>query len=158
MVIDTSLAMLATQAELAEALVQDEWPDEAEAAAARAAAREAATPVPERVWALQNVGSALALQGPRELARARQLLERAVLLKAEWVGKARHPGARALSLVISPRKYVSTAQTLSSGCVCFRKARCPGRGHMHCACVSRNVRRCPLMQVALKINMHLSCL
>ena len=86
--------MLAVQAELAEALVRDEWPDEAEAAAARSAAREAATPVPERVWALQNVGSMLALQGPRELARARQLLERAVLLKAEWIGKARHPGAR----------------------------------------------------------------
>ncbi|KAK9827325.1 hypothetical protein WJX81_005191 [Elliptochloris bilobata] len=80
------------QAELAEALVQEEWPDEVEAAEARTAAREAATPVPERVWALQNVGSALALQGPRELARARQLLERAVLLKADWVGRARHPG------------------------------------------------------------------
>ena len=81
------------QAELAAALVQEEWPDEAEAAAARTAAREAATPVPERVWALQNVGSALALQGPAQLARARQLLERAVLLKADWVGRARHPGA-----------------------------------------------------------------
>ena len=96
--------MLTTQAELAEALVQDEWPDEAEAAAARAAAREAATPVPERVWALQNVGSTLALQGPRELARARQLLERAVLLKAEWVGKARHPGTRALSPITSQER------------------------------------------------------
>ena len=123
MTIDTSHAMLATQAELAEALVQDEWPDEAEAAAARAAAREAATPVPERVWALQNVGSALALQGPRELARARQLLERAVLLKAEWVGKARHPGARTLSLIIFQD---FTAQTLSSGCVHVRGARSQG--------------------------------
>jgi len=83
----------AEQAERAAALVEEEWPDEAEAAAARAAAREAATPVPERVWALQNVGSTLALQGPAGLARARQLLERAVLLKAEWVGGARHPGA-----------------------------------------------------------------
>ncbi len=81
------------QAERAAALVEEEWPDEAEAAAARAAAREAATPVPERVWALQNVGSTLALQGAAGLARARQLLERAVLLKAEWVGGARHPGA-----------------------------------------------------------------
>ncbi|BDA49119.1 hypothetical protein COCOBI_13-2290 [Coccomyxa sp. Obi] len=38
------------QAELAAALLEEEWPDEAEAAAARAAAREASTPVPERVW------------------------------------------------------------------------------------------------------------
>ena len=34
------------QAELAAALLEEEWPDEAEAAAARAEAREAATPVP----------------------------------------------------------------------------------------------------------------
>ena len=47
------------QAELAAALLEEEWPDQKEAAAARAAAREAATPVPERVWALRNVGAAL---------------------------------------------------------------------------------------------------
>ena len=45
------------QAELAAALLEEEWPDQKEAAAARAAAREAATPVPERVWALRNVGA-----------------------------------------------------------------------------------------------------
>ncbi len=48
-----------TQAELAAALLEEEWPDQKEAAAARAAAREAATPVPERVWALRNVGELL---------------------------------------------------------------------------------------------------
>lgn len=81
------------QAELAAALIEEEWPDEAEAAAARAQAREAATPVPERVWALRNVGSTLALGGPGERARARQMLEKAALLKADWVGGSRHPGA-----------------------------------------------------------------
>jgi hypothetical protein len=80
------------QAELAAALLEEEWPDEREAAAARAAAREAATPVPERVWALRNVGATLALGGPGERARARQMLEKAALLKAEWVGGKRHPG------------------------------------------------------------------
>ena len=45
------------QAELAASLLEEEWPDQKEAAAARAAAREAATPVPERVWALRNVGA-----------------------------------------------------------------------------------------------------
>ena len=44
------------QAELAAVLLEEEWPDQRQAAAARAAAREAATPVPERVWALRNVG------------------------------------------------------------------------------------------------------
>jgi hypothetical protein len=34
------------QAELAAALLEEEWPDEAQQAAARAEAREAATPVP----------------------------------------------------------------------------------------------------------------
>ena len=47
------------QAELAAALLEEEWPDQRQAAAARAAAREAATPVPERVWALRNVGALL---------------------------------------------------------------------------------------------------
>ena len=157
MVTDTSPAMLAAQAELAEALVQDEWPDEAEAKAARAAAREAATPVPERVWALQNVGSALALQGPRELARARQLLERAVLLKAEWVGKARHPGARALFAHLLPDHLCAWRRRSAAG-VFFREAWCPGHDHMHCACGSKNTRCCSLMQLTLKINMRLSCL
>ena len=49
--------LYAMQAELAASLLEEEWPDQKEAAAARAAAREAATPVPERVWALRNVGA-----------------------------------------------------------------------------------------------------
>ena len=128
---------LAAQAELAEALVQDEWPDEAEAAAARAAAREAATPVPERVWALQNVGSTLALQGPRELARARQLLERAVLLKAEWVGKARHPGAPPLDACLPPG-VVCTAQLHGSACVLQTHSVPRAWPHALCLCAQDN--------------------
>ena len=51
----------------------------------------------ERVWALRNVGATLALGGPGEQARARQMLEKAALLKAQWVGGERHPGAPRLS-------------------------------------------------------------
>ena len=46
----------------------------------------------ERVWALRNVGATLALGGPGEVARARQMLEKAALLKARWAGGQRHPG------------------------------------------------------------------
>ena len=49
----------AMQAALAAKLLEEEWPDQAETAAARLAEREAATPVPERVWALRNVASTL---------------------------------------------------------------------------------------------------
>ncbi len=38
---------MAPQARLAAALVQEEWPDESQLAEERAAAREAATPIPE---------------------------------------------------------------------------------------------------------------
>jgi hypothetical protein len=52
------------------------------------------------VWALRNVGATLALGGPGERARARQMLERAALLKARWVGAERHPGARGFCLCL----------------------------------------------------------
>ena len=51
------------QAALAAKLLEEEWPDQAETAAARLAEREAATPVPERVWALRNVASTLVRPG-----------------------------------------------------------------------------------------------
>lgn len=100
------------QAELAAALIEEEWPDEAESAAARAAAREAATPVPERVWALHNVGSTLALGGPGERARARQMLEKAALLKADWVGGSRHPGAPCA--LLHPRTFLCNTASFRS--------------------------------------------
>ena len=53
----------AVQAALAAKLLEEEWPDQAETAAARLAEREAATPVPERVWALRNVASTLVRPG-----------------------------------------------------------------------------------------------
>ncbi len=81
------------QAALAAALVEEEWPDASELAAERAAAREAATPVPERVWALRNVAATAAMSGPAGVGRAVQLLEKAIGLKEEWVGGAEHPSA-----------------------------------------------------------------
>lgn len=79
------------EAELAAKLLEEEWPDEAEMRKARAEDREAKTPIPERAWALRNVAGTLALGGPGERGRARQLLERAVLLKQGFAGAADHP-------------------------------------------------------------------
>ena len=79
------------QAALAASLVAGEWPDASELAADRAAAREAATPVPERVWALRNVAATAAMGGAGGAARAIQLLDKALALKQEWVGSAEHP-------------------------------------------------------------------
>ena len=79
--------------------LEEEWPDSSAIAAERVAQREAATPLPERVWALRNVAATLALGGPGELSRARQLLEKALQLKEESVdGAAEHPGARLATL------------------------------------------------------------
>ena len=80
------------QARHAAAILEEEYPDTAERKKATAAARDAATPVPEKVWALRNVGSTLAMGGAREQARARQLLEKAVVLKQQWLSDPRHPG------------------------------------------------------------------
>ena len=67
----------------------------------------------ERVWALRNVGATLALGGPGEVARARQMLEKAALLKARWAGGQRHPGlAQNLS---KPCCYPSSCTTLLPG-------------------------------------------
>lgn len=82
----------ALQAQHAAAILEEEYPDTAERKQATAAAREAATPLPERVWALRNVGSTLSMGGPGEQARARQMLEKAVTLKQEWLADPRHPG------------------------------------------------------------------
>ncbi|KAI3436380.1 hypothetical protein D9Q98_002434 [Chlorella vulgaris] len=79
-------------AELAAKLLAEEWPDAAETKAARLAEREAKTPVPERCWALRNVAGQLSMGGPGERARARSLLEQAVLLKQQYAGAADHPG------------------------------------------------------------------
>lgn len=77
---------------LAEKLLEEEWPDETELRAARMADKDAKTPVPERVWALRNVAGTLAMGGAGERARARQLLEQAVLLKQQWAEANDHPG------------------------------------------------------------------
>ena len=84
--------MCQLQAELAAQLLEEEWPDENEMKAARMAAREEATPVPERAWALRNVASTLALGGPGETARARSLLTKALTLKEQWLESPEHPG------------------------------------------------------------------
>ena len=85
--------------------MEAEWPDQAEMAAMKQAEMEASTPVPERIWALKNVGSTLAMGGPASRPRARQLLERAVNLKREFVGDARHPGSPPMRLQSSTSKW-----------------------------------------------------
>ncbi|GAB4817100.1 hypothetical protein N2152v2_004146 [Parachlorella kessleri] len=81
------------KAELAAKLLEEEWPDANEIKAARVAAKEASTPIPERVWALRNVAGTLSLGGPSERGRARRLLEQAVLLKQQFAGAPDHPAA-----------------------------------------------------------------
>jgi len=81
----------ARQSELAAKLLEEEWPDAEEIRAARMADKEAKTPIAERVWALRNVAGTLALGGPGERARARQLLEQAVQVKQQYAGAPDHP-------------------------------------------------------------------
>lgn len=83
----------AYQVELAAKLLEEEWPDAAEIRAARLQERESKTPIAERVWALRNVAGTLAMGGPGERSRARQLLEQAVLVKQEFAGAPDHPAA-----------------------------------------------------------------
>ncbi len=81
--------------------LEEDWPDSSDIAAERAAQREAATPLPERVWAMRNVAATLALGGPGELSRARQLLEKALQLKQESVdGATEHPGGLKWHLIL----------------------------------------------------------
>lgn len=98
----------ARKAILAAKLLEEEWPDEEELRKARAKEREAKTPVTERIWALKNVASSLAMGGQGEVSRSRQLLEQAVLLKQDMCEVKDHPAVfpEALSLlkVIRSRK------------------------------------------------------
>ena len=107
------------EAELAAKLLEEEWPDEAEMRKARAEDREAKTPVPERAWALRNVAGTLALGGPGERGRARQLLERAVLLKQGFAGAADHPAVlpeliALVDLLSSEKEWVNDAAGAAS--------------------------------------------
>jgi hypothetical protein len=81
----------ARQAALAAKLLEEEWPDAEEIRAARLADTESKTPVAERVWALRNVAGTLALGGPGERSRARQMLEQAVILKQKVADASDHP-------------------------------------------------------------------
>lgn len=94
------------QTELAEKLLEEEWPDETEMRAARMADKEAKTPIPERVWALRNVAGTLAMGGPGERAKARKFLEQAVKLKQKFAGAPDHPGLFQILLVEKNRQVV----------------------------------------------------
>ena len=106
-------ALLHMQARHAAAILEEEYPDSAERKKATAAAREAATPVPERVWALRNVGSTLAMGGADEQARARQMLERAVVLKQQWLNNPRHPGEASSELRGKPLSLLPERKLIS---------------------------------------------
>ena len=82
----------ARQAEFAAKLLEEEWPDAEEIRAARIVDSDAKTPIAERVWALRNVAGTLAMGGPGERGRARQLLEQAVKVKQQFSGAPDHPG------------------------------------------------------------------
>jgi hypothetical protein len=67
-------------------------PDRAEQAAIKLREIQDSVPIPERVWALRNVGSTSAMGGPEGRSRARKLLDQAIALKLELVGGIKHPG------------------------------------------------------------------
>lgn len=69
-----------------------EIPDRLQRTSLKLKQAEASVPIPERVWALRNVGETSAMGGKEGRARARTLLERAVQLKQEFVGSSKHPG------------------------------------------------------------------
>ncbi len=60
-------------------------------------------------------GATLALGGPGERARARQMLEKAALLKAEWAGSQRHPSMMPL-LASALRPLMAASRALFSSC------------------------------------------
>jgi hypothetical protein len=102
------------QATIAAKLLEEEWPDAAEIRAARYMEREAQTPIAERVWALKNVAGTLAMGGPGEKARARQLLLQAVHLKQQFAGAPDHPAV--LPEVLALVQVLSTTTEWSREC------------------------------------------
>lgn len=89
------------QAEIAESLVEFEMPDRSEQAAIKLREIQDSVPIPERVWALRNVGSTSAMGGPEGRSRARKLLDQAIALKLELVGSIKHPGMNIIHLYCS---------------------------------------------------------
>lgn len=102
------------QAALAAKLLEEEWPDAAEIRAARYMEKEAQTPVAERVWALKNVAGTLAMGGPGEKVRAKQLLLQAVQLKQQFAGATDHPAV--LPEVLALVQVLSTNPEWSGEC------------------------------------------
>ncbi|GMH42169.1 hypothetical protein BSKO_10088 [Bryopsis sp. KO-2023] len=78
------------EAELKAKVMQQEWPDRQELAAARAQEAEDATPVPERVWAMRNVARTLSMGS--SLSQAKSLIEKALRLQVEHLETKDHPG------------------------------------------------------------------
>ena len=109
----------ARQAILAAKLLEEEWPDEEELRRERAKEREAKTPVTERIWALRNVASSLAIGNAGEVSRARQLLEQAVLLKQDMCEAKDHPAVfpealMLLKVVRGPPEWKEDASGVAS--------------------------------------------
>ena len=102
------------QAELAKRLVAMEIPDRSERTALKIKEAEKSVPIPERVWALRNVGETSAMGGKDGQNRARTLLERALLLKEEFVGSSKHPGRDSYSILDGPSKFEQLAVRLNS--------------------------------------------
>lgn len=109
----------ARQAILAAKLLEEEWPDEEELRRERAKEREAKTPLTERIWALRNVASSLAIGNAGEVSRARQLLEQAVLLKQDMCEAKDHPAVfpealMLLKVVRGPPEWKEDASGVAS--------------------------------------------
>ena len=82
----------AIQAEIAQQILKQEMPSREAMAEARAQDNEAMTPVVERLWALRNVASTLALGGEGERRMAKTYLEKALQLQRDYLAIELHPG------------------------------------------------------------------
>ncbi|CAG9462653.1 unnamed protein product [Pedinophyceae sp. YPF-701] len=74
----------------ADRAAEDVFNDRRTSVAGRVLADQAATPIPERVWAMRNVASTLASGG--QLGQARKMMEEAVELMEQYLGSDDHPG------------------------------------------------------------------
>eukprot|EP01024_Parvocaulis_polyphysoides_P042281 TRINITY_DN3869_c1_g2_i1.p1 TRINITY_DN3869_c1_g2~~TRINITY_DN3869_c1_g2_i1.p1 ORF type:complete len:501 (-),score=92.41 TRINITY_DN3869_c1_g2_i1:392-1894(-) len=80
------------EAKRAAQILEEEWPDFETLKQQTYQQKEKLTPIPERVWALCNVGRQLSQGGGGEIERARRFLEEAVELQKTYVGDENHPG------------------------------------------------------------------
>lgn len=77
---------------MAERLLEQERKSARELSDEQAVEKEALIPIPERVWALRNIASTMALGDRSSKVKARELFSNAIELQREYLGNQKHPG------------------------------------------------------------------